>query len=1362
MTTGEPDRRQVLQRALVELKQLRARVEADERTRSEPIAVIGVGCRFPGGGNDPDAYWRLLRNGVDAVTEVPPTRWDVDAFFDADPDAPGKTYTRRGGFLDLPIETFDALFFNIPPREAVKMDPQHRLLLEVAWEALERAGIPPTNLVGSRTSVFIGMSNNDYVQRCLLHGDPGAIDAYVGTGNPLNCAAGRLAFVLGLQGPSLAVDTACSSSLVALHLACQSLRSNESQLALVGGVNLILSPEVNVALCKARMLAPDGRCKTFAANADGYGRGEGCGVVVLKRVSTAIADGDPILALVRGSAVNQNGPSSGLTVPSGQAQQALIREALANAGVAPSEVQYVETHGTGTSLGDPIEVRALAAVLAEGRPPDSPVAIGSVKANIGHLESAAGIAGLIKVILAMQHAEIPPQLLSGERNPHVDWDQLPVRIPTRRTAWPSGSGPRFAGVSSFGFSGTNAHVILEAAPDPEPLAPRIERPQHLVALSARSHDALCALAGQLGNHVSAAPADSLIDVCATVNLTRSSFEHRLGVVAASAPELGDKLAEFAAGTIAPGVVTGEVRGPGNPAVAFLFTGQGAQWVGMGRQLYETQPRFRATLDRCDELLRPHLDRGLLSIISGSPVEGATNLDETIYTQPALFALEYALAELWQSWGIEPSFVAGHSVGEYVAACVAGVFGLEDGLRLIAQRARLMQSLPRGGAMAAVFADEARVMAAVASRADTLAVAAVNAPDETVVSGTREAVRAVGDELLAQGIHSRPLAVSHAFHSPLIEPIVTAFRSTAAGVSFAPPRIGVISNVSGQLATGQDLLHADYWSRHLRQPVRFMASMQELHRRGVRTFVEIGPGGTLLGLGQRCLPRADAAWLASIRRGVEDWEQMLKSLAALFVRGAAVDWARVDGPYARHRVVLPTYPFQRTRFWVDSGEPRRSRGGTHPLRGRRISSPLPHVQYEIELRLDSLELLRQHRVYGHAVVPGVVYLQMAMLAAAEVSPVGIAGVEDLSLLEPLVIGETVTRTIQLILEPHDAGTVSFAIHSRGMDDSWRVHVRGRLKQASADEPPPGARVRPAALVEQCPAELSGADFYRDIWSQDFALGPDLQLVERIWRGEGQAVGRLRRPQAATHPEVQPDLLVLDACVQLLVAAIPRRIEAEGRRTLYVGTGQRASHLYRELPKTHVWCHARVVHTDPDAGRCVGDLTVFDDAGTLLAELTGVELKRVRAETLARLTGDEPASARRGPGSLSRLQLVALDVGERRPKLEDYLTESAARVMGMHPSQLDLDQPLLPLLDSLMAVELKSQIELDLECEVSMSALLGGDSVRQLAESLLVSGLGEPGDQETLAGMLLELEDLSEAEASAQLGLRDGTDGRVRRS
>ena len=898
-----------IKRALLEIRQLRAQLGEAQASLREPIAIVGMGIRFPGSVRDAESFAALLYSGTDPVSEIPADRWPLDLLYAADPDAPGKMTTRHGSFLDQ-VDQFDAEFFGISPREAASMDPQQRLLLEVSWEALENAGHAPASLHGARAGVYLGIANNDYGRALFAH--PELMDAYFSTGNAYSVAAGRLSYVFGMQGPSIAVDTACSSSLVALHLACQGLRLGECDLALAGGVNLILTPEININFSKARMMAADGRCKTFDAQADGYVRGEGCGMVVLRRLSDALKDGDRILAVVRGSAINQDGRSGGLTAPNGPAQEAVVRAALEAAQIPPEAINYVEAHGTGTPLGDPIEVGALGAVLCPGRDAGQPLVIGSVKSNIGHLEAAAGIAGVVKVILAFARREIAPNLHFRSGNPHIDWDRLPITVPVAPTPWPAIGGCRRAGVSSFGFSGTNAHVILEEAPPAEPvIASATERPLHLLALSARRPGSLQELARQYESKL----ADSAIaDSCFTANAGRSHFGHRLAVVGATAQDMRRALAAHIAGETHAAVTTSPAAGGACPKLAFLFTGQGAQYAGMGQRLYETSPVFRRALDECARGFVPHLERGLLEVLYAP--EQAALIHHAAYAQAATFAIGYALAELWRSWAIEPAVVLGHSLGEYAAACVAGLLPLEDGLRLVAERGRLTHRLSEDGAMAAVFAAEELVAAEVARSEGAISIAAYNGSEHFVVSGRRLTIESALARLEARGARVQPLRVPYAAHSQLVEPILPPFGEILETVRFKPLCIALVSNVTGTSASFEDIGCPSYWLTHMRAPVRFASAMQTLVEQGVTHFIEIGPHPVLLGMGAECVLGDEMEWLPSLHRDRPDWSDLLESLKRLYADGVDVDWNGFDRGYPRRRIALPAYPFHRSRHWMD--------------------------------------------------------------------------------------------------------------------------------------------------------------------------------------------------------------------------------------------------------------------------------------------------------------------------------------------------------------------------------------------------------------------------------------------------------------
>jgi acyl transferase domain-containing protein len=895
-----------IKRALLEIRDLRSRLQQAENRYREPVAIVGIGLRLPGGASDLSSFWQLLVDGKDVISEVPADRWDRDAYFDPNPDRPGKMNVRNGGFVDG-VDQFDAEFFGISPREAASMDPQQRLLLEVSWEALEHAGESPASLADSQTAVFIGVANGDYLR--MLYSNQEEIDTYAASGNGFSLASGRLSYLLGAHGPSVTIDTACSSSLVALHLACQSLRVGECNIALAGGVNLILAPELHINLAKAHILAPDGRCKSFSAAADGYSRSEGCGIAVLKPLSTALADRNRILAVIRGSAVNQDGRSAGITAPNGPAQEAVIRAALKNAGLSPEDVTYVEAHGTGTALGDPIEVQALAAALGQHRSPERPLLVGSVKTNIGHLEAAAGIAGLAKAILILQHQAIPAHLHLREKNPAVDWKSLPVSIPTELTSWPV-DAPPVIGLSSFGMSGTNAHVVLEAAPVQQKTSNDPERPLHLLALSANNETALGELAARYEQLLGETEAN-LADVCFTANAGRSTFSYRFGVVGKNATDIRSGLAELRA---RPRFEPVALR----PKIAFVYTGQGAQYCGMGAELYRTSPTFRAALDECEELLRPYMDRKLTQILF--PALGDESLiDKPIYAQPAMFALEYALTQLWQSWGIKPDLVTGHSLGEYTAACAAGIFNLSDGLRLVATRGKLTASLPAGGGMMAVFAPEQRVRAAIASYANKLSIAAINSRDNVVVSGDSVELEQLTNQLQADGIKFHRLNVLIAYHSHLLEPILHEFETVASTIDYSCPKIGFISNVTGALIDADKPLSSSYWRRHLRETVCFSAGLQTIYEHGVRHFLELGPKPVLGALGMDS-HSSECKWYGSLSPLRSNWAQMLDSLRSLYVAGVSVNWAGFDSDYLRNKVTAPLYPFQRQSYWRSVSRP----------------------------------------------------------------------------------------------------------------------------------------------------------------------------------------------------------------------------------------------------------------------------------------------------------------------------------------------------------------------------------------------------------------------------------------------------------
>ncbi|WP_438004841.1 beta-ketoacyl synthase N-terminal-like domain-containing protein [Sorangium sp. So ce321] len=935
-----------LRQAIATIRELRSERDALARARSEPIAVIGMACRFPGGASTPEAYWRLLEDGVDAVMEIPAERWRLDLTPDEAPD-PRARAVRWGAFL-REVDLFDARFFGISPREAMTMDPQQRLLLEVAWEALERGGQVPERLAGTSTGVFLGMSNNDYAHLCGAF-EPGAQDIHAMTGNFFSFPAGRLSYTLGLQGPSLTVDTACSSSLVAIHLACQSLRSGECSLALSGGVNLILSPVMMRLISTTGALSPDGRCKVFDAEASGFVRGEGCGLVLLKRLSDAQADGDPICAVIRGSAVNQDGRSTGMTAPNVLSQQSMLKKALESAGVQASEIGYVETHGTGTPLGDPIEVEALAQVLGGPRATEAGCVLGAVKTNIGHLEAAAGVAGLIKAVLALQHGAIPANLHFRALNPRIKLEGTSLTIPARKLAWKAGGAARLAGVSAFGLSGTNAHVILEEAP-PSAAASAGEAPVVLLPLSARTPEALLAAARALRDLLrepvtGASP--RLSDIAYTASVRRSHHSHRLAVVGSSREELAASLDACVEGQAPPGATRGVAEPGARARVVFVFSGQGSQWAGMHRELFAEEPSYRAALEACDALVRRHAGWSLLDELAAP--EATSRLQETEVAQPALLAVQVAMTELWRSLDIRPGAVVGHSVGEVAAAHIAGALSLDEAVRLVVLRGRLMQRTKGRGKMALVAVPAEQAAHVIESSGDRLTIAAVNDPRSAVLAGEEAALSDVLRRLHEEGVDCRMLPVSHAFHSAQMAPLDRELEIALSGLSPRKAALPLFSTVTGAPVAGSELEPA-YWARNMREPVRFAGAVDAALAAGHRIFLEVGPHPVLSGHLQQCFSTrgAEAHAVSSLRRGLPARRCLLQSLGALHAHGHAVEWKRLY-PAGGRCVSLPTYAWQRTRHWVQRerpeapdapGAPRASGGAPAPEpAGGAAASPL---------------------------------------------------------------------------------------------------------------------------------------------------------------------------------------------------------------------------------------------------------------------------------------------------------------------------------------------------------------------------------------------------------------------------------------
>lgn len=963
-------------RALNAIRKLKGRIAAREAAEHEPIAVLGIGCRLPGGADNPRRFWRLLRDGTDATSDMPRNRLSGIDYLNADPDVPGKAYVMRGGFIDG-VDQFDPELFGISPREAVGMDPQQRIALETSWEALENAAIAPDGLRGRRMAVYMGASTNDYVRMRQQLADPATIDAHQFYGET-SFIAGRIAYSYGTHGPAEMIDTSCSSSLVAVHRALRSLRAGESDLVLAGGVNLILSPYGFVLVSKLRAVSPDGRCKTFDAAADGYARGEGCGILVLKRLSDARHDGDPILGVILGSAVNHDGPSSGITVPNASAQQEVIRAALADARLAPAEIDYVEAHGTGTGLGDPIELRALDAVLGASSGRKEPLMVGSLKTNIGHLEPVAGVAGLIKLILSLHHEEIPPHINLNTPNPKVDWDRLNLHVTTVTTPWLAGERPRYGGVSSFGVSGTNAHVIAGGAPRRIRPVRTAERRWQILTISGCGEASRRQIAGRLERFVTENLDTPLVDICYSANTGRARLGHRFAAVTESVDMLRAQLASYSAHKLPENAVEGTVARGTSPQLAFLFPGQGSQYPGMARELMAAEPVFRAALERCNALQESLLGRSLIALLYDTDaIEADALLANTRYTQPAVFAVEYALAQLWLQRGLKPAALTGHSFGEIVAACVAEALSLEDAVTLVDARARLIARLPESGAMLAINATEAAIAEAIAEIGSSVEIAAVNGPEDVVGAGSVHAVQELAALLTDRGVRVTRLRVSHPFHSAAMEPILAEFGAVAAGLNFTAPKIPVIANVTGVFHTSETIADPAYWCAHLRQAVRFGDGLRTLSEAGVGLFLEVGAHPVLSPLVARNPETADAIRIVSMKRSEAADYAVAMASAQLFVHGLELDFVALHAGDSALRVVLPSYAFQRQRYWFDMS---RQGAALHATAGAMTGSPLLGTSIDGPEPLFRAVLTAQHlRDMGAIVDDGIVVIPNAELA-----------------------------------------------------------------------------------------------------------------------------------------------------------------------------------------------------------------------------------------------------------------------------------------------------------------------------------------------------------------------------------------------
>lgn len=1242
----ERDNADALRRALGALRELRARLAQAEQAAHEPIAIVGIGCRFPGGSDTPEGYWDMLRDGRDAVRDVPADRWNLDDYYDPNPEVAGRMYARTGGFLDQSLQHFDAGFFGISPREAESLDPQQRLLLETSWEALEHAGIAPMSLSGTDAGVYLGIGTADYGNLRQRYPNDQGVDLYSGTGSAYCVASGRLSFFLGLHGPNIAVDTACSSSLVSVLLAVQSLRSRSCSLALAGGVNAMISPFTTIYMCNLGALSAAGRCATFDGSADGYVRGEGCGILVLKRLADAERDGDQVHAILRGGAYNHDGRSAGLTVPNGTAQRAVLTSALADAGLTPSDVQYVEAHGTGTPLGDPIELHALGAVYGHGR--NGKLAVGSVKTNMGHLEAAAGVAGLIKCALALKHGSIPKHLHFRQPSPHVDWATLPVEVVTDARPW-SAETRQIAGVSAFGISGTNAHVLVEASPavhddraDADFLSVQV------LPLAAYDAASLAAVAAKHADHLERV-APRLADVALTLGVGRTQFRERAVLVASDTADAVRQLRLVAAGALDQIAASGRTANDA-PKVAFIFTGQGAQYAGMGATLDATYPVFRAAIDRCAAVVDGRLEVSLRELLFGSNA-ASTAIDQTANTQPALFALEFALAELLGSWGVRPRFVMGHSVGEYVAAVVAGSLALETALALVCERGRLMQSLPDGGAMGAVALPEAAVRELM-SGFPSLDLAAVNAPASCVVSGAESDVLALIAVAKASGAHATRLAVSHAFHSRLMAPMLDEFERAASGLAASDPSIPVISNRTGDVIGAREMGSPAYWRDHLRGTVRFADGVATLGRLGADIIIEVGPTPTLLGQARESLTDVAVTWAGTLRRGREELRAVAETVATVHAAGVVIDWRAFHAVQPARRIALPTYAWQRQRFWKDfMAQDGRARTAAprvrHPLLTGRIDGPMLTVESQVGVNAPAY--LTDHRIFNLPLFPATGYLELALAAAREQHGDTAVSLRDVAFRDALRLPDDGRVTLRTLLMPERDGAQEFQVFSWNDAPSgdaqapWRLHASGQVVRSRSATPAP---LSLDAIRARCSAAQPDVTaYYAALAAFGGDYGPAFQAIVEINQGQREALGLVCLPAAlcAEGSSYRLHPVLLDACFQLSAAAIgiegdPTDVNGDA----YVPIGASGLRVYQHGVDA-VWAHV-TVPTDTIAGQATvtASLTLVDADGRAVADIESLTVRRVSRAALLAIFEQRPKD-----DGLYQLEWVAQSTGSLEP-------------------------------------------------------------------------------------------------------------------
>lgn len=1231
-----PEKRKLL------LNRLGSKGDSQVLNAPEPIAVIGMSCRFPGGADSPAAFWKLLSEKRDMISEMSKARWRFSLLDKEQLSAEDNKLLRWGGFID-DIDKFDPTFFDISPREAATMDPQQRLAMEVAWEALESAGQTLQSLNGMDAGIFLGLHSESSDYYWMQLAAPGELDIHAATGGAHSIAANRLSYFLDLKGPSMAVDTACSSSLVAVHLACQSLRSQECEMALAGGVNLILSPENSYAFSKLQFLSPDGRCKTFDAGANGYVRGEGCGVIVLRRLGDAIKDGDPILALIRGSAVNQDGASNGLTAPSGLSQQAVVKQALKNAKVSPDRISFVETHGTGTALGDPIEVEALVATLGGSEAKEAPCRLGAVKTNIGHLEAAAGIAGLIKIVLCMQHKSIPANLHFNELNPNISLDESRFEIPVTSQDWVGKDGERFAGVSSFGFGGTNAHIILQDPPESNTTKSHVSEIEEdavedssrvwLLPLSARSEESLVKMVDRWQGFLSGnqTPSQSLKNICYTAAVRRTHHGRCIAGVGANRDELIESLEKGLNGHRAVGDQKGGAKENRAHAggLVFVFSGQGPQWYGMGRLLLSREPVYRDVIERCDAKLKTYANWSLLDELQKD--EKTSRLNQTEIAQPALFALQMGLASLWGSWGIFPDAIVGHSVGEVAAACFSGILTLKDAIKVIYHRGRLLQRITGHGRMAAVNLTPEDAETLIADYQGRLTIAAINSPTSITLTGAEDALDHMLRRLAQKNIVCLQLPVDYAFHSPQTDVLMQEMIDSATGIETRPASISIMSTVTG-ISAGQSDYSAAYWAENIRRPVKFAQAVDGLITGGYSRFLEIGPHPVLALPISQCLASRNVRGnvLPSLRREKNDTRTLLESLGKLYILGEHIEWPALY-PKAGHTVQLPSYPWHKKSYWIQSPGKEITRRAIptfeaelavigHPIRSKNLSELV--IEFEINPRMSHV---RDHLLFGDAILPASVILQMCESAVLMLFGKKIGAISEFYINQMLKFSDGIERKLQVIFKVIEADTLEFefVIVPHSPTGVWETLADGKVWMVDDYASGKTKSLVLAEFQELAVNEIGGDSFYRSIEKVGVRFGPSYHSVASVWLLNRHSFARFHNPSRlpAAKGCKSLDPAIFDSALLLLLQSRLAFIENGGDHDPYLFVGFEKLELYNQNVPPSL-CKAEYLGQIEDESFS-GNIILLDDSDSCIARITGARLKRAFRKPF--LVGDrQPAS------------------------------------------------------------------------------------------------------------------------------------------